>query len=108
MSDLPYDVRWSATARRWLAEKLLEPVAAAVVELVVGALSYDPRRVGKPLREPFLGQWSARRATYRVIYTIDEDKHLIIIDAVLPRGTAYRLRQRVPPARASRHDVAVF
>jgi mRNA interferase RelE/StbE len=102
VSDLPYDVRWSATARRWLAEKLPEQVAAAVMELVLGALSHDPRRVGKPLggvvgsglaqREPFLGQWSARRATYRVIYTIDEDKHLIIIDAVLPRGTAYRPR----------------
>ena len=50
MSDLPYDVRWSATARRWLAERLPEPVAAAVVELVLGALSHDPRRVGKPLR----------------------------------------------------------
>ena len=92
MSDLPYDVRWSATARRWLAERLPEPVAAAVVELVLGPLSHDPRRVGRPLREPFRGQWSARRATYRVIYSIDEDKHLIIIDAVLPRGTAYRRR----------------
>jgi mRNA interferase RelE/StbE len=44
------------------------------------------------LREPFHGQWSARRATYRVIYTIDEDKHLIVIDAVLTRGIAYRPR----------------
>ena len=93
MSDIPYDVRWSATARRWLAERPPEPVAAAVVELVLGPLSHDPRRVGKLLREPFHGQWSARRATYRVIYSIDEDKHLIIIDAVLlPRGTAYRPR----------------
>jgi mRNA interferase RelE/StbE len=92
VTDLPYDVRWSATARRWLAEKLPEPVAAAAVELILGAVSHEPRRVGKPLREPFLGQWSARRATYRVIYTIDEDKHPIIIDAVLPRGTAYRPR----------------
>ena len=102
MSDIPYDVRWSATARRWLAEKLPEPVAAAVVELVLGALSHDPRRVGKPLRDPFQGQWSARRATYHIIYSIDEDsaspdpatppKHLIVIDAVLPRGTAYRRR----------------
>ena len=31
-------------------------------------------------------------ATYQVIYAIDEDKHLIVIDAVLPRGTAYRPR----------------
>jgi mRNA interferase RelE/StbE len=60
--------------------------------VALGALSHDPRQVGKPLREPFLGQWPARRATYRVIYTIDEDKHLVIIYAVLPRGTAYRAR----------------
>jgi len=92
VSDLPSDVRWPATARRWLAERLPEPVAAAVVELVLGAFSHDPRRAGKPLREPFHGQWSARRATYRVIYTIDEDKHLVVIDAALPRGTAYRPR----------------
>jgi mRNA interferase RelE/StbE len=92
VSEVPYDVKWSPTARRRLAEKLPEPVAAAVVELVLGALSHEPRRVGKPLREPFDGQWTARRATYRVIYTIDEDKHLISIEAVLPRGTAYRPR----------------
>ena len=92
MSDAPYDVRGSPTARRWLAERLPEAVAAAVVELVLGALSHEPRRVGKPLREPFQDQWSARRATYRIIYTIHEDKHLISIDAVLPRGTAYRPR----------------
>ena len=92
MSDPPYDVRWPATARHWLAERLPEPVAAAVVALVLGTLSHNPRRVGKPLREPFHGQWSAHRATYRVICTIDEDKHLIVIDAVLPRGIAYRPR----------------
>jgi mRNA interferase RelE/StbE len=92
LSDPPYDVTWSPAARRWLAERLPEPVAAAVVELVLGALRHEPRRVGKPLRGPFTGQWSARRATYRVIYSIDEDKHLVSIDAVLPRGSAYRPR----------------
>jgi len=48
------------------------------------------------LREPFHGQWSARRATYRVIYTIDEDKHLIVIDAVAPPG------HRLPTALTGR------
>jgi mRNA interferase RelE/StbE len=88
----PYEVRWSAAAKRALAEQLPEAVATAVVELVLGALRHEPRRVGKPLHEPFAGQWSARRATYRVIYTIDEDKHLIVIEVIRPRGTAYRTR----------------
>jgi mRNA interferase RelE/StbE len=92
VSDRPYDVLWTATARRWLSERLPEPVAAAAVELVLGPLCDQPRRLGKPLREPFSGQWSARRSTYRVIYTIDDDKHMIIINAVLPRGAAYRSR----------------
>jgi len=85
-------VRWSAAARRALAEQLPETVATAVVELVLGALRHEPRRVGKPLREQFAGQWSARRATYRVIYSIDEDKHLIVIEVIRHRGTAYRTR----------------
>jgi mRNA interferase RelE/StbE len=63
----PYEVQWSPAARRALCEQLPETVAAAVVELVLGALRYEPRRVGKPLREPLAGYWSARRATYRVI-----------------------------------------
>jgi mRNA interferase RelE/StbE len=88
----PYEVQWSPAARRALSEQLPEAVAVAVVELVLGALRFEPRRVGKPLHEPFAGHWSARRSTYRVIYTIDDDKRLIIIDVIRPRGTAYRPR----------------
>ena len=85
MSDLPCDVRWSATARRWLAVRLPEPVAAAVVELVLGALSHDPRRVGKPPVRglPVQPSAQARRGSAtidnmsRVIhvpYTIEQDE----------------------------------
>jgi mRNA interferase RelE/StbE len=86
----PYEVRWTTAARRALAERLPEPVATAVVELILGDLRRQPHRVGKPLHEPFAGQWSARRGTYRVIYIIDEDKHLITVTAISARGTAYR------------------
>ncbi|MCW2897958.1 MAG: plasmid stabilization system [Streptosporangiaceae bacterium] len=88
----PYEVQWSPAARRALSEQLPEAIAAAVVELVLGALRIEPRRVGKPLHEPFDGHWSARRSTYRVIYTINEDKRLITIDVIRPRGTTYRPR----------------
>lgn len=86
----PYDLRWSRSARRAVAEELPESAAAAVLELVLGPLRIDPRRVGKPLHEPFTGMFSARRATYRVIYTIDEDKRLVTIEVVKHRRDSYR------------------
>ncbi|MQA83902.1 MAG: type II toxin-antitoxin system RelE/ParE family toxin [Streptosporangiales bacterium] len=86
----PYDVRWSRSARRAVTEELPESVASAVLELVLGPLREDPRRVGKPLGEPLDGIWSARRATYRVIYTVDDDKHLVTIEVVRHRRDAYR------------------
>lgn len=92
MSNDPYEVRWTPTARRAIAEHLPEAVAAAAIELILGALRHEPYRIGKPLRAPFAGQWSARRATYRIIYTIDEDKRLITVNVIQHRGTVYRPR----------------
>ncbi|WP_246842957.1 type II toxin-antitoxin system RelE/ParE family toxin [Allokutzneria sp. NRRL B-24872] len=65
-------------------------MAAAVLELVLGPLRENPYRVGKPLREPFDGVWSARRATYRVLYRIDEERRTVLIEAIKHRGDAYR------------------
>lgn len=87
-----YDLRWSRSAKRALTEELPESVAAAVLELVLGPLRDNPRRVGKPLHEPFEGMYSARRATYRVLYTIDDDKRLVTIEVIKQRGHAYRPR----------------
>ncbi len=46
--------------------------------------------MGKPLHAPFAGLWSARRATYRVVYSIDEDKRLVTVDMVKHRWDFYR------------------
>ncbi|WP_322755312.1 type II toxin-antitoxin system RelE/ParE family toxin [Frankia sp. Cas3] len=89
MND-PYEVRWSRSARRAVAEELPEPVAAAVLELVTGPMRAEPRRMGKPLHAPFAGLWSARRATYRVVYSIDEDKRLVTVEMVRHRQDFYR------------------
>ncbi len=61
-----------------------------MLELVLGPVRADPRRVGKPLHEPPAGLWSTRRATYRVIYSIDDDKHLATVEVVKHRRDAYR------------------
>lgn len=76
------------TARRQLAEELPEPVAVAAWELIQGDLRAKPQVVGEPLIEPYAGDWSARRGTYRIRYRFD-DKTVTIL-SVKPRSTAYR------------------
>ncbi len=53
-----------------MTDKLPEAVAAAVIALLTSTVVAQPHRVGKPLREPLSGAWSARRGTYRVLYRI--------------------------------------
>lgn len=60
------------------------------VELIVGALRDDPRRVGKPLHAPMDGVWSARRAMYRVLNRIDDADHTVTIETIRHRRSAYR------------------
>jgi mRNA interferase RelE/StbE len=69
-----------------------EPVAAAVVEFVTGALLDNPERVGKPLRQQLTGLHVARRGTFRVVYRIlDHDRVVEVID-VGHRRDVYRGR----------------
>ncbi|MGH3796115.1 MAG: type II toxin-antitoxin system RelE family toxin [Pseudonocardiaceae bacterium] len=86
----PYLVLWSGPAKRAIGKELPEAVAAAALELILGALREDPRRVGKPLHAPLDGLWSARRATYRVLYRIDDAGHTLTIEAIRHRRSAYR------------------
>lgn len=76
------------TASRQLSEELPEPIAAAAWELIQGNLRDKPQIVGKPLVEPYAGDWTARRGTYRIRCRFD-DKILTIL-AIKPRSTAYQ------------------
>lgn len=86
----PYTLLWSGPAKRAIGKELPEAVAAAALELILGALRYDPRRVGKPLHAPMDGIWSARRAMYRVLYRIDDADHTVTIETIRHRRSAYR------------------
>lgn len=56
-----------------------------------GPLSAHPKRVGRPLKRPFTGQWAARLLTvYRVRYRIDEQRRVVVVLAVTLRADAYR------------------
>jgi mRNA-degrading endonuclease RelE of RelBE toxin-antitoxin system len=92
--DLPTrsDIRFQPSARRAIAQRLPESVAAAVLEFCESALAINPHRVGKPLFGPLAGCHDARRGTYRIVYRIDESArtvHLIDIDH---RADIYRAR----------------
>jgi mRNA-degrading endonuclease RelE of RelBE toxin-antitoxin system len=90
VTDEPYRVRYTRTARRALSDDLPAPVVHAVLALLDGDLSAEPARVGKPLRPPLSGIWAARRGTYRILYEIDEQEHTVTVVAVEHRGDAYR------------------
>lgn len=85
-----YEVLFSRSARRALEYDLPEKIAAAAYEFIVGDLRENPRRVGKPLREPLAPLYVARRGEYRVIYSIVDQRLLIEIVTVTHRRDAYR------------------
>ncbi len=90
MSDLPYELVIAPTARRQLTEQLPEPVAFAAYEFIIGPLLENPHRVGKRLRPPLDDRHSARRGTYRVLYSIDDTRRLVTVVGVVARTDAYR------------------
>jgi len=85
-----YEVRFTRTARRALAEELPVKVATAAWSLIMGALRDNPQRVGKQLMEPLFPLYSARRGEYRVMYRILDEVLVIEIVTVAHRRDAYR------------------
>ena len=85
-----YDLRFQPAARRMIAQRLPEPVAAAVLEFCDSALACNPHRVGKPLFGPLLGCYGARRGTYRIVYRLDEATRTVQVLDVDHRTGIYR------------------
>ena len=92
MTDDRYEVRFLPPARRAVAQRLPESVAAAVIEFAGAALASDLHRVGKPLFGPLAGCHGARRGTYRVICRIDDDARTVYVLDIAHRADAYRDR----------------
>jgi len=85
-----YEITFQAAARRAIAERLPESVAAAVLEFCEAALALSPRRVGKPLFGPLVGCHGARRGTYRIVYRIDEQARIVDVLDIDHRAGIYR------------------
>jgi mRNA interferase RelE/StbE len=91
VSQNPYVLVVAASVERSL-RRLPEPVAAAVVEFMVGPLGENPRRVGHPLRRELAGLWSARRGPYRVVYEVDDEANAVQVLRIEHRSDVYRPR----------------
>jgi mRNA interferase RelE/StbE len=85
-----YELVLTPPAVRAVRTGLPEPVAAAVIEFLTGALTEDPRRVGKRLRGDLAGIYSARRGTYRVLYRINDERKEVVVLRIDHRSDAYR------------------
>lgn len=90
MADQPYNVVYTARAKRQLGQQLPEAIAIACFNFITETLRTDPRRIGKPLLPPLAPQFTARRGQYRVIYTIDDRSRTITIVSIAHRADSYR------------------
>lgn len=85
-----YQIRFQPAARRAIAQRLPEAVAAAVLEFCEASLAVNPHRVGKPLFGSLAGCHGARRGTYRVVYRIEENTRTVHVLDVDHRAGIYR------------------
>lgn len=90
MTEQPFELRITATARRQLTENLPTSVAFAAYAFVRGPLIQHPKRVGKQLMPPLDDRFSARLGTYRVVYLVDDEFRLVTVVAVALRADICR------------------
>lgn len=87
---MTYRLVVARSAARAPQQSLPEPVAAAALQFINGALLDNPMRVGKPLHAPLEGRRSARRGQYRIIYGVEETEQTVTVFLVSHRRDAYR------------------
>ena len=72
--------------------KAVDAAGLSADEFSTGDLLRAPRGVGKPLQRELAGGWSARRGTYRVLYTIDDATGTVTVLVLEHRADVYRRR----------------
>jgi mRNA interferase RelE/StbE len=83
-----YTVTFARSARKEI-EQLEHPVRIRVFRRIE-ALASDPRPAGCRKLEGAVDLWRIRIGDYRALYTIDDAKRLVDINAVRHRSDVYR------------------
>jgi mRNA interferase RelE/StbE len=85
---MAYRVLYSQTSRNQVSS--LNPQVKPVVKGYVERLK-ENSFLGKPLEKEVSGYYSLRRKRFRIIYTIDDDNHMIQVHYVGHRKDVYEL-----------------
>lgn len=86
--NLDYNIQWHDDAFKDL-RKIDKVAAKKIIEKVKTYLCKNPKTVGKPLKGNFKGLYRYRFSDYRIVYTIDELQHTIMILRVGARKDIY-------------------
>jgi mRNA interferase RelE/StbE len=84
---VPYRIEVRPAAARQLRK--LDPPTARRIQGAIALLADDPR---PPASRPLTGRpaWRVRVGDYRVIYTIEDDRLIVVVITVGHRRDAYR------------------
>lgn len=91
MTSPPWKLAVAGPAHRAVG-RLPSKVAVAVLDFLLGPLSENPHRVGRPLRGDLEGLLSARVGAYRVVYEINDLTRTVTVLHVDHRADVYRPR----------------
>jgi mRNA interferase RelE/StbE len=87
----PWNIEVTSPALKGF-RRLPQKAATAIVEFVTGALAGNPHRLSKPLTNELLGLRTARRGDYRVLFTLDIEKHTLYVHRIEHRSDVYKPR----------------
>ena len=83
-----YDITFARSARKEL-ERLGEPMRSRAFRRIE-RLASDPRPTGCRKLEGADDLWRIRIGDYRIIYSIDDTRHIVDVSAIRHRSDAYR------------------
>lgn len=83
-----YDITFARSARKDL-ERLGEPIRTRVFRRIE-RLESDPRPAGCRKLEGAEDLWRIRIGDYRIIYSVDDSRHVVDISAIRHRSDVYR------------------
>jgi mRNA-degrading endonuclease RelE of RelBE toxin-antitoxin system len=84
-----WDAQFAPAAIRGL-DRLPPRIAGAIVEFVTATLRQNPERMSKLLQGDLAGHRSARRGDYRVLFSLSEKHHRLLVERIAHRADSYR------------------
>ena len=85
-----YEIEFRPPAYRAFAK--LDPIIKRRLAPALNALREDPRPQGAKRLKGAGDVWRIRVGAYRVVYVIEDDRLVVVVVRIGPRGSVYRRR----------------